>query len=178
MNERVTWFERKFNFDFSAGFYLEILERLRGAPLRARAKVQELSGDILTRQLGETWSIQENIGHLGDLESLWAGRLDDILDGREVLREADLTNRKTHDAGHNDAEVNQLVDSFATLRGGLLERLDSLDPSAFSLTSRHPRLSVPMRLVDMCYFVAEHDDYHLVRITQLTRLFVDQAAEV
>ena len=178
MNERVTWFERKFNFDFPAGFYLEILERLRDAPLRARVKVQELSGDILTTQLGETWSIQENIGHLGDLEPLWAGRLDDILDGQEVLREADLTNRKTHESAHNDARIDRLVDSFASLRGGLLKRMDSLDPSAFSLTSLHPRLKVPMRLVDMCYFVAEHDDYHLVRITQLTRLFVDQAAEV
>lgn len=177
MNERVPWFERKFNFDFPAGVYLEVLERLRDAPLRARAKVQNLSGDVLTRQASETWSIQENIGHMGDLEPLWSGRLDDILDGREVLREAELTNQKTHEAGHNDARINALVESFVSLRGELSDRLDSLDPSAFSQSSLHPRLKVPMRLVDMCYFVAEHDDYHLVRITQLTRLFEGQAAE-
>jgi hypothetical protein len=33
----------------------------------------------------------------------------------------------------------------------------------------HPRLKVNMRLVDMLYFQAEHDDYHLTRISELRR---------
>jgi hypothetical protein len=33
----------------------------------------------------------------------------------------------------------------------------------------HPRLGTPMRLVDMMFFVAEHDDHHLATITELAR---------
>jgi hypothetical protein len=35
----------------------------------------------------------------------------------------------------------------------------------------HPRLQQPMRVVDMAFFVAEHDDHHLARMTQLARMF-------
>ena len=33
----------------------------------------------------------------------------------------------------------------------------------------HPRLERPMRLIDMMFFHAEHDDYHLARISELRR---------
>ena len=33
-------------------------------------------------------------------------------------------------------------------------------------------LNIPMRLVDMVLFQAEHDDYHLARISEQARLFV------
>jgi hypothetical protein len=36
-----------------------------------------------------------------------------------------------------------------------------------TFTSLHPRLKVPMNVIDLAYFVAEHDDYHLVRISEL-----------
>lgn len=41
----------------------------------------------------------------------------------------------------------------------------------FAITAIHPRLHVTMRLVDMLLFQAEHDDYHLTRISELIRLF-------
>jgi hypothetical protein len=34
-------------------------------------------------------------------------------------------------------------------------------------SSLHPRLQQPMRLIDHALFVAEHDDHHLARITEL-----------
>jgi predicted short-subunit dehydrogenase-like oxidoreductase (DUF2520 family) len=34
-------------------------------------------------------------------------------------------------------------------------------------TSLHPRLKRPMRLIDLCFFVAEHDDHHLAIATRL-----------
>ena len=39
-------------------------------------------------------------------------------------------------------------------------------------TALHLRLNIPMRLVDMILFQAEHDDYHLARSGELARLFV------
>jgi hypothetical protein len=43
------------------------------------------------------------------------------------------------------------------------------EPHRLSASAVHPRLQQPMRLVDMLYFVAEHDDHHLARMTALAR---------
>jgi len=36
-------------------------------------------------------------------------------------------------------------------------------------TALHPRLQQPMRVLDMAFFTAEHDDHHLARMTELSR---------
>jgi nitronate monooxygenase len=38
-----------------------------------------------------------------------------------------------------------------------------------AVAALHPRLRVAMNVVDLAYFVSEHDDYHLARITELLR---------
>jgi len=37
-------------------------------------------------------------------------------------------------------------------------------------SSLHPRLNMPMRTMDLFLFVAEHDDHHLARITELAKM--------
>jgi hypothetical protein len=50
-------------------------------------------------------------------------------------------------------------------RGHLVETLDRAhDPLA---TAVHPRLKRPMRLIDLCFFIAEHDDHHLTIVSRL-----------
>jgi hypothetical protein len=48
-----------------------------------------------------------------------------------------------------------------------VERLEGIEPAYLSRTAVHPRLGQPMRIVDMAWFVAEHDDHHLARMTEL-----------
>lgn len=167
MADRIPWTEREFNFDFPAALYHEVLERLRGTPARVEDRVRELPSSILTRRPANGWSIQENVGHLLDLEELFMGRLDDYEAGGEVLRPADMTNRKTHGARHNDHPLESILAAFRRERGRLVERLEQLDAPRFAQASMHPRLKKQMRMVDMMYFLAEHDDYHLARITEL-----------
>ena len=170
--EMMKWFERKFTFDLPKWMYPNVVERLRGTPARADLIVSGVGKEVLTRRDAERWSIQENLGHLLDLEPLWMGRIDDILQGKERLRDADLTNRKTYEAGHNSANLKDLLVSFRDVRADFVRRLDELDESSIVLTATHPRLEQPMRLLDLIFFVAEHDDHHLARITQIKRLFV------
>ena len=106
--EMMKWFERKFTFDLPKWMYPNVVERLRGTPARADLIVSGIGKEVLTRRDAERWSIQENLGHLLDLEPLWMGRIDDILQGKERLRDADLTNRKTYEAGHNSANLKDL----------------------------------------------------------------------
>ncbi len=171
MPNRVPWTQRRFDFDFPADLFPELLERLRGTPARVEEIARALPPNVLRRRDGETWSIQENIGHLANLESLFSGRLDDFEVGATTLRAADMSNQETHEAAHNARPIKEVLNEFRTLRRQLVARLAALSPADFSRTARHPRLQQPMRIVDMLLFHAEHDDYHLARIRELVRLF-------
>src|SRR4051794_12598014 len=99
----LRWFDRRFAFDLPAAMFPLVVERLRGTPARIEDKVRGLSPEVLTRRDGDAWSIQEQVGHLLDLDELHTGRLDDFLAGAAVLRAADLTNRKTQEGGTTGA---------------------------------------------------------------------------
>jgi uncharacterized damage-inducible protein DinB len=115
------------------------------------------------------WSIQENAGHLLDLEGVWATRLDDFEAGAERLHPADLQNRATHDANHNAADLVGLLARFRAAREANVRRLDGYDESFITRAALHPRLEQSMRVIDLVLFVAEHDDHHLATITALLR---------
>ncbi len=169
MSERVAWTDRTFNFDFPVGLYREIMERLRGTPARVQELFRSVPADRLTARPDAGWSIQQNVGHLLDLEPLVMTRLDEYDAGAEVLHAADMSNQKTNQAGHNHKSIESILTAFAEARAELVRRLESLAPARFGQTALHPRLHQPMRMVDMMYFQAEHDDYHLARISALKR---------
>ena len=167
MSKVSIWFERKFRFDFPAELYPNLIVRLRGTPARLEELLRGLSREQLTHQPEGKWSIQENAGHLLDLEPLWFARVDDFLAGKETLAAADLTNRKTHEAHHNERRIEELLSDFRHARLALVERLEGLAAADFARSALHPRLKTPMRLADHLYFIAEHDDHHLARIWEL-----------
>ena len=167
MAERIQWFSRKFAFDVEPWAYPNIVERVRGTPARIEERLRGVDRATLTRRVDDRWSIQENAGHLLDLESLWALRLDDFERGAERLSPADLQNRKTHDAGHNAASLADILKQFRVAREANVRRLEAYDEKFIARTALHPRLEQPMRVIDLMFFVAEHDDHHLATISQL-----------
>lgn len=171
MVERIEWFTRKFSFDTPVWMCPNIIERLRGTPARVEELTRNLTDDDLIRRDEDKWSIQEQVGHLWDLEELWFARLDDFEVSTETLRPTDLQNRKTHEANHNAKELENLLSSFRSERMKLVERFETYDEVFLSRTALHPRLQIPMRVLDSALFVAEHDDHHLARISELKRLF-------
>src|SRR5205814_10672581 len=122
-----------------------------------------------TARREEAWSIQEHVGHLIDLEELHEGRLEDYARRLDTLRPADLTNRKTYEANHNDARIEDLLARFRAARLRLVRRLEALSEDEVAASALHPRLQKQMRVIDMAWFVAEHDDNHLATITGLSR---------
>lgn len=168
---RIKWTDRRFNFDFPAAIYPEMIERVRGTPARLEELLAGLPRETLTAQVDGRWSMQENAGHLLDLESLVSQRIDEYLAGNSALHAADMSNRKTYDASHNDVPIDTILKAFRAARLEIVERLESLDAEVFARSALHPRLNVPMRLVDMLFFQAEHDDYHLARISELKKSF-------
>jgi len=166
---KARWTDRRFHFDLPESLFPVVVERLRGTPARIEDKVRHLSPAVLTRRDGDAWSIQEHIGHLLDLDELHTGRLDDFLAGAPVLRAADMTNRKTREADHNRRAIEEILRDFRRERERFVARLDAWDEGLVSLTALHPRLEQPMRVLDMAFFTAEHDDHHLARMTELER---------
>ena len=167
MIPQLPWTKRTFNFDFHPGLFPNILERLKGTPARISEMISGPGDQQLTYKTNGKWSIKEHIGHLHDLEELHYGRIDDFLNHASVLRAADMTNKKTNEAGHNSKSIEELIEQFRKSRKEFTERLEQLDEQQVIITSMHPRLNQPMRLVDMMYFTAEHDDHHLAVIRKL-----------
>ena len=162
------WFDRKFDLGLGPDEAPELLKRLRQTPRRLADALQGLSPESLTQKRDGKWSIQENAGHLLDLESLWDQRLDNYEAGATALIPTDLENRKTHQAAHNDCPLSAILAEFTAVRGRLVERIARMTPAELARTALHPRLRQPMSVVDLCFFVAEHDDHHLRTITELS----------
>ncbi len=171
MVERMEWIKRQFSFELPIGMYPNVVERVRGTPARLEDLTRGLSSDILTRRDGDKWSIQEQAGHLLDLEDLGMRRLDDFEAARETLVAADMSNAKTHEANHNGNTIENILAQFRKERMEFVAQLDAYDEAFVQRTALHPRLQMKIRVIDLAFFIAEHDDHHLARISKLKRMF-------
>ncbi|PJJ59482.1 DinB family protein [Hymenobacter chitinivorans] len=167
--EQLKWFEREFTQPTDPRLLPSLLERLLGTAARLEEKLATIAPEWHTTRVDGTWTIQENVGHLVDLEPLWLGRLEDIVEGKAELRPTDLNNEATTRAGHNDAPLAALLRSFRQQRLRTVQRLQELPGDVLNRSALHPRMGTPMRPADLFLFVAEHDDHHLARISALTR---------
>jgi uncharacterized damage-inducible protein DinB len=167
MFTQTRWIERKFDFNYPVGVFPCFLTRLRGTPDRLEAIASRLKPELLTRAPEHGWTIQENMGHLTDAEALFIGRLEDFQQGLDTLRPANLDGKRTEAADHNARDIKAVLNDFRRVRMGFVKELEALDENTAARSALHPRLNKPMRLIDMVYFMAEHDDFHITRIYEL-----------
>lgn len=168
--ETKKWFDRKFNFDFSPDHYAAIYLQLKQAPVRLSPVLSGLLEERLCFKPDGGWSIKEHIGHLSIMEPIWRIRFHDIQESKPVLTTADLTNAATTQANFNERSVSVLLDQLITERNTTLALMDDVNMLDATRTSLHPRLQQPMRMIDLAYFVAEHDDHHILRIREIALL--------
>ena len=164
--KRTKWFERQFPSIADNGLFPGILERLEGTPARLNGKFEKSQVNALVRP-EEGWSLHKEIGHLLDLEPLWFARAKQIMEGEQDLIPADLSNKKTHETDHDGRSAQDLISGFAAERAKLVALMRSASATALENAARHPRLGTPMKLIDLAFFVAEHDDHHLASMTEL-----------
>jgi uncharacterized damage-inducible protein DinB len=165
---RKAWFTRTFAFDLEPWMMPNVIERLRGTHARLAERLEAVPGDVLKQAPAPgKWSIQENVGHLLDLETLWMARVHETLAGAKDLTAADVTNEKTYEARHGEHDFRGILAAFRAERGRYVAALERLDASQVALIGLHPRLKVPMRIIDQAFFVAEHDDHHLAGIREM-----------
>jgi len=171
MSHKENWLEKKFDFDFPASKYVEFLQFLRETPEKIETLVNDLPEEMLIRRDGDSWSIQENVGHFLTAESLFLGRLDDYENNAPVLQPARFEDNPTDKANFNEKDIQWILNEFREQRAIYINRLDALNLDDFAKAILHPRLNKPMRLCDMLFFHAEHDRHHLTRIAELKYLW-------
>lgn len=169
------WFDRKFDFNFGMELYDTLLERLQSAPNMFSQISQMLPKEVQVFKTENKWTIKENIGHLTLLEPLWRIRFEEIKNGSSKISPADLSNRATDEMNFNKFSLQELINVFTNQRTKAIKFLSSLQQSDFTKTSIHPRLQQPMRIVDMMYFVAEHDQHHLEAILNIINTHWEQS---
>lgn len=167
MEKRQKWFDKKFQFELLQEKYDIVLNQLIETPEKISLLISSLPEDILSKRVNDKWSIKENVGHLIDLEELHDARIDDFIDGKQMLRSADLKNKKTEKADHNSKKLEELLEQFKKVRENFVERLKVLDKKVLANSSIHPRLNQTMRPIDMAKFVLEHDEHHIQTIKDL-----------
>jgi uncharacterized damage-inducible protein DinB len=167
--EPVPWTTRTFVFGQPAGIFPVVLTRLRGTPARAENLIANVPERLLSLRVDNKWSVKEHLGHLSDLQQLEERRLIEFLDRAADLSPADMKNRATENANHNQAAIVDLLRRLREVRFEWVAKLENLKETDLLHEATHPRLRQKMRLVDWLYFVAEHDDHHLAWVTHLIK---------
>lgn len=166
-SEIPKWFERKFVFDFGMEKFPELLERLEKSILKFRETIQDTPAVLLNYKPAGKWSIKEHIGHLWILEPLWQKRFLEIKENKTGMSPADLNNTATDNASFNQYNIEKIANDFQLERKHTIRLLESFNKKDLSNSLYHPRLNQPMRIIDLMYFVAEHDEHHLNHILKI-----------
>ena len=164
MNERIPWFERKFTFGLGPEMLPLLLERLQGTAWRIEHKVSGLKDSLLSEKFDGKWSVKQNIGHLAEVDQVNNRRIDEILRGAEVMSPAVFEPQD-----YNPWPIARVIAFFNEARQSNIRKYSALSTADKSLTSIHPRLKTKMNPVDLAFFDAEHDDHHLLKITDIIR---------
>jgi hypothetical protein len=168
--EKLEWFQRTFTFGLREGMLPFYLERLEGTLPRIERKVQEISDEILSNKFDGKWSVKENIAHLAEVDEIALKRVDEMIQGISPMSPAVIQPSRNY----NIWPISQVVEYFSTTRKKNLDKYRMLNAIHLKKASLHPRLKVQMTPVDLAWFDAEHDDHHLVRISEILSALSDK----
>jgi uncharacterized damage-inducible protein DinB len=163
----LPWLDYRWALDFPVAMFAAVCARLRGTPARLEESLHGAEPALLTCRSEGKWSAQGHAGHLVKVEALWQKRLAEYRRGAAVLTAADMSNRATEEADSDALPLDDVLGAFRAVRSATMERLDALSLDDAARVAHHPRLDRPMRLIDLCFFAAEHDDHHLAAIHSL-----------
>ncbi|GGH15174.1 hypothetical protein GCM10011418_16680 [Sphingobacterium alkalisoli] len=165
--DKPKWFDRKFNFNFGIEKFSELLERMEVGMLKFQELNKGKSEEQLNFKPDDKWSIKEHTGHLWILEPLWQKRFLEIKENKTEMSPADLNNTATDKASFNQYAIEKLLSDFQQERQNTIHILKSFGEKDFQNSLYHPRLNQPMRIIDLMYFVAEHDTHHLNAVLEI-----------
>jgi len=163
----IIWAHRPFHFPEDVSEMPSQMLHLKTFPSHLALTLREISKDKLTTRQDGKWSIQEHLGHLIDLEDLPTLRVKEILQGKDTLTPADMSNKNTWDKNYNEKNLYGLCESFIERRNKLVKLLAGFSDSQLLKWTYHERLHRNMSILDLTYFQCQHDHYHHEMIMHL-----------
>ena len=161
--KKLEWFDRKFTFGMPVNMLPFFLERLDGTLARIEKKVAGYPDAVMSNKFNGKWSVKENIAHLAEVDEIALKRIDEMVNGISPMSPAVIQPSRNYNA----QPIHDVVAFFRKSRELNLNRYRALSDEDLSKASLHPRLHVEMNPVDLAWFDAEHDDHHLVRISEI-----------
>lgn len=158
----MDWFERSFTFGLPKAMLPFYLERLEGTIYRIEHKVKGVSEQVLSEKYNDKWSIKQNIGHLAEVDRVGNKRIDEMLAGVAVLSPAVFEPQD-----YNPWPIEKVLAFFRESRLSNLNKYRGLSDLHLAKGSLHPRLKLTLTPVDLAWFDAEHDDHHLLKISDI-----------
>lgn len=164
--QKLQWFERKFTFGLPAGMLPFYIERLQGTVIRIESKVHHVTDELLSQKLDDKWSVKQIIGHLAEVDEIATKRIGEMISGISPMAPAVFEPRNDY----NQLPAREVIAYLQRTRTANIRRYSELSETELKKSSLHPRLKVMMTPVDLAWFDAEHDDHHLVRISEIISL--------
>lgn len=146
-----------------------LCQALEAFPAQLDDAVMQMEPSQWIIQRGSNWSVQEHVGHLLAMESLWIARIDDFVMGHAVLRPWNGHNEDVRMAQFNAQKMRALLRDFTATRYGIVSFLREIWTAYQHKSIRLERLDREFSLLEHMAFIHEHDQHHLRTILTLSR---------
>src|SRR5579871_1351783 len=142
--------------------HLELAEK---SPKEIAAAVSGLPPDVLRfKPSPDKWSILEILGHLADIEIVYAYRLRQMLaDEKPVISPMDQ-NAWARQLGYMDAPAPELVAAYGLNRHQNVRLLKRVKPGDLEKSAFHPEYKENQSVADLVERMATHGANHLAQI--------------
>ena len=146
------------------------LEAAEKSPKQIAAAVSGLSDKTLRyKPSPDKWCILEVLGHLADIEIVYAYRLRQILaDKKPVIAPMDQ-NDWARNLGYMETPAPELVALYGLNRHANLRLLERLKPADLGKSAYHPELEKDVTVAEMIERLGAHGASHLVQIERLKK---------
>jgi uncharacterized damage-inducible protein DinB len=146
------------------------LEAAEKSPKQIAAAVSGLPDKALRyKPAPDKWCIQEVLGHLADMEVMYAYRIRQMLaDKKPVIAPIDQNDWAKH-LGYTETPPAELVALYGLNRHANLRLLQRLQPSDLEKSAYHPELKTNVTVADYIEKMGTHGASHLEQIERLKK---------
>jgi DinB superfamily len=146
------------------------LDATEKSPKEIAAAVSGLAPAVLRyKPAPDKWSILEILGHLADIEIVYAYRLRQMLaDHKPVIAPMDQ-NAWAENLGYMDAPAPELIALYALNRHHNLRLLRRLNPEDLTKSAFHPESKRDVTVATLIEMMSSHGANHLQQIEKLKR---------
>jgi uncharacterized damage-inducible protein DinB len=146
------------------------LDAAEKSPKQIAAAVSGLPDKTLRcKPSPDKWCILEVLGHLADIEIVYAHRIRQMLADKEPVIAPMDQDAWARNLGYTDVPAPELVALYGLNRHANLRLLRSLKPEDFEKSAYHPELKRQVTVAEMVEKMSGHGASHLEQIERLKK---------